>query len=210
MYSKIFDQNASRYDKWYIKNKILFGCEAKVIKALNLHGHGLSIGVGTGILDSYAPIEIGIDPALSMLKLALARGIDPILGLGEYLPFKDEYFDFTLMTLTLCFLNSPKSVIRELYRVLRFGGELAICIVPKDSAWGKAYMKKAKRGHIFYSQAHFYSILEIREILEDHFFKIKTLKSTLSFPPTAIPTLEEPSEKSEGRGFVCIKAVKIN
>lgn len=210
MYSNIFDQNATRYDDWYIKNKVLFECEAKVMRALDLQGRGLSVGVGTGILDSQVQIEIGIEPALGMLKFASARGINPIQAVSENIPFKDESFDFLLMTLTLCFLDSPKKAIRELYRVLRFGGELAICIVTKDSAWGKEYIKKAEKGHIFYSLAHFYSLSEIRELLEDYSFKITVLKSTLSFPPTAIPKLEEPSEKYEGRGFVCIKAVKIN
>ena len=55
-----FDKYAEKYDSWYEKNKVIFECESKVVKALDLHGKGLSIGVGTGILDFYAPIDLSL------------------------------------------------------------------------------------------------------------------------------------------------------
>jgi len=115
---KVFDEHAKRYDAWYQENPILFECEAKVIRALNLRGKGLSIGIGTGILDYQAPIEIGIDPSVNMLKLALARGVEPIRAVGERLPFRDETFEFVLMTVTLCFLDSPEEALLETRRTV--------------------------------------------------------------------------------------------
>jgi len=116
------------------KNPILFKCEARVIRSLKLQGRGLSIGVGTGTLDSQALIDVGIDPSVNMLKFASAYGIKIVRAVGEHLPFKDEAFDFTLLTLTICFLDSPKEAILEARRVLRCRGELAVCIVPRDSS----------------------------------------------------------------------------
>jgi len=206
---KVFDEHAKRYDAWYQENPILFECEAKVIRALNLRGKGLSIGIGTGILDYQAPIEIGIDPSVNMLKLALARGVEPIRAVGERLPFRDETFEFVLMTVTLCFLDSPEEALLETRRILRRRGKLAVCIVPRDSSWGREYMKKAEAGHIFYRHARFYTLLEVEQLLKECSFKVVAVKSTLSYSPREEPRIEEPSESSEGKGFICIKAVKI-
>jgi len=206
--SKVFDQYADRYDAWYRKHRILFECEAKAIRALNLKGRGISIGVGTGILDSQAPIEIGVDPSLKMLKLALIRRIEPIRAVGENLPFKHGSFDFALMTVTLCFLDSPEKAILEAKKVLRSGGELVVCDIPRDSSWGKDYKEKAQAGHVFYIHAHFYSLWELEDLLKKCSLRAVAMKTTLSYPPSAKPRIEEPSEDPEGRGFVCVKALK--
>ena len=205
---KVFDEHAERYDSWYQKNPVIFECEAKLIRSLNLQGKGISIGVGTGILDRQAPIEIGVDPSVKMLRLALARGIKPVRAVGEYLPFRDEAFDFALMTVTLCFLSSPEEAILETRRVLRRRGELAVCIVPRDSSWGREYIRRGRAGHIFYAHAHFYTLQEAEHLLRRHSFRVVAVKSTLSYSPYEKPRIEEPSEKVEGKGFVCIKAVK--
>jgi ubiquinone/menaquinone biosynthesis C-methylase UbiE len=205
---KVFDKYAERYDSWYRRHRVLFKCEAEAIRALNLRGRGLSVGVGTGILDSQAPIEIGVDPALNMLKLASTRRIEPFQGVGEHLPFRDGGFDFALLTLTLCFLNTPEKVIPEVKRVLRSTGELVVCIIPKDSVWGKVYIKKREAGYDFYSHARFYSLAELEELLTECSFRVVATKATLSYPPSTTPRLEKPSENPEGRGFVCVKTVK--
>ena len=206
---KVFDEHAEKYDSWYWRNPILFKCEAEVIKSLKLNGRGLSIGVGSGILDSQAPIDVGVDPSANMLKLASARGIKPIRAVGEHLPFKNEVFDFTLLTVTICFLDSPEKTILEARRVLRPQGEIAVCIVPRDSSWGREYIKKSEAGHVLYAHARFHTLREVKQLLKKCSFKIVALKSTLSYPPYEKPRLEEPSENPEGRGFVCIKSVKI-
>jgi len=205
---KVFDEHAKRYDSWYRRNPILFECEAKVIRSLKLQGRGLSIGVGTGILDSQAPIKVGIDPSANMLKYASLRGVSPVRAVGEHLPFKDGSFDFALMVVTLCFLNSPVKALMEANRILRRGGELAVCMVPRDSSWGREYTKKGEAGHIFYSYAHFYTLEEVEQLLKKCHFRVVAVKSTLSYSPNEKPHVEEPAENPEGKGFVCIKAVK--
>jgi len=179
-----------------------------VVKALNLQGRGLSIGVGTGILDSQASINVGVDPALNMLKLASSRRIEPVRAVAGYLPFREESFDFALMTVTLCFLDSPEKALLEARRILRSSGELAVCIIPKDSVWGEEYMKKAEVGHVFYGYAHFYGLSELEGLLRKCSFAKVAIQATLSYPPSDKPRVEEPSENPEGKGFVCIKAVK--
>ena len=207
---KIFDQNAERYDSWYQRHPILFECEAKVLKELNIIGRGLSIGVGTGILDSKASIEIGVDLAPNILRFASDRGIIVIRAAAEYLPFRDRSFDFALMTTTLCFIDSPEEAIQEAKRVLRSEGKLIVCIVPRDSSWGEDYVKKAEAGNIFYRHAHFYTLSELEDLLRRFSFKVTTVTATLSYPPSAKPHIEEPSENPKSKGFVCIKAVNTS
>ena len=178
------------------------------MKALNLRGRGISVGVGTGILDSQAQIEIGVDPVLSMLKLASVYGIELFRGVGEYLPFKEGVFDFALMTVTLCFLDNPEKAILEVKRILQSAGVLVVCIIPKDSEWGKEYMEKGETGHDFYSHAHFYSLSELEKLLSRCSFKVISIKATLSYPPSTTPHYEKPSENPKDKGFICVKAVK--
>ena len=205
---RVFDRYAERYDSWYQRHPVLFECEANVIRSLNLQGKGLSVGVGTGTLDFQASVDVGVDPSVSMLKIASTRGIEPIRAIGEGLPFKDGCFDFVLMTVTLCFLDFPEEALLEAKRVLRYGGSLAVCIIPRDSSWGKEYLKKAEAGHLFYRYARFYSLSELRELLRRCSFKEVAVKATLSYPPSEKPRIEEPWQNPEGKGFVCIKAVK--
>ena len=70
-------------------------------------------------------------------------------------------------------------------------------------------MKKGKAGHIFYSHAHFYTLREVEQLLKKCSFRVVAVKSTLSYSSYDKPRVEEPSENPEGKGFVCIKAVKI-
>jgi len=204
----VFERYAGRYDSWYQRHPALFECEAKVLRALNLRGRGLSVGVGTGVLDSKAPVEIGVDPALNMLRLASSRGIMVIRAAGEHLPFRDGCFNFALMTATICFLESPKEAILEARRVLRSEGKLVVCIVPRNSSWGEDYTKKAEAGHVFYRHAYFYTLSELEELLRRCSFKTIAVKATLSYPPSAEPHIEEPSENPERKGFVCVNAAK--
>ena len=206
---KVFDRNVERYDAWYLRHEEIFKCEAKLLRSLKLRGEGLSIGVGTGILDVEAGVRIGIDPSINMLKLARKRGVETILSVGERLPFRSGIFDYVLMSVTLCFLTAPKPVLKEAYRVLKAEGEIAVCFIPRDSAWGEAYMEKARRGHPFYKHARFYTLEEVKRLLEECSFKVTTVKGTLSYPPNVKPKIEEPAEDVEGKGFICVKAVKV-
>ena len=144
-----------------------------------------------------------------MLKLAYKRGIEVVRAVGEQLPFREGSFDFVLMTLTLCFLDKPEKAIAEARRVLHRHGEFAVCIIPRNSRWGEEYQRRAKEGHPIYSHAHFYTISEVEEMLERCSFKVVKVRATLSYPPHDRPRFEEPSRKPDGRGFVCLKAIKL-
>jgi ubiquinone/menaquinone biosynthesis C-methylase UbiE len=81
-----------------------------------------------------------------MLRIAKKRGIQVVRAVGEYLPFRDRFLDYVIMTLTFCFLDNPGDVLKEAWRVLREDGHLGVCIVTRESPWGELYMRKASMG----------------------------------------------------------------
>jgi len=197
-----------RYDEWYSRNRITAENEVKALKALGLKGLGLEIGVGTGFFASKLNIRYGIDPSVNMIKLARDRGIEVIAGYGEYLPFRDQIFDFIAIIVTLCFVNDPLSVLRESWRVLKYGGLIAVCIIPKDSEWGKYYRMFSRSP--FYRVAKFYSTDEVKSMLDQLNFKVLKCVSTLnSYGPKDRPKYEEPKFNTVSGGFVCLLAKKV-
>jgi len=206
----VFDKYAWRYDLWYVRNREIFECELRAVKALGLSGVGLDVGVGTGIFSAKIGVRVGVDPSIGMLKIAKDRGVDVVRAVGENLPFRSEIFNYVIMIVTLCFLDKPKVSFKEIWRILKKHGFLASCVVPKDSLWGEFYIKKAEQGHIFYRRAHFYTVEEIEKMLEECMFRVTEYKATLSYDPCDKPCVEDPVNEVSGKGFVCVKAIKIH
>ncbi|MFM7348314.1 MAG: class I SAM-dependent methyltransferase [Erythrobacter sp.] len=96
-------------------------------------GDVFELGCGGGInqgfynraaITSYA----GIDPHEGLLGVARAAAremgwrADIRQAWGEAIPFPDEGFDCVVCTFTLCSVDDPRQVIREMRRILRPGG----------------------------------------------------------------------------------------
>ena len=205
---KVFERFSKYYDSWYSQHPEVLESEIRAIKTLGLNGLGLDVGVGTGIFASWAKVQIGIDASTQMLRISAKRGVQVVGALAEFLPFPDETFDYVLMTVTLCFLDNPETVLKEIYRILRPNGVLVVCIIVRDSPWGKLYVKKAKQGHRFYRYARFYSLSELEELLEKSDFRIVDYKSTLTYSPSSVAVVENPRSNPCQGSFVCAKAVK--
>jgi ubiquinone/menaquinone biosynthesis C-methylase UbiE len=205
----VFEQYSEDYDSWYSRHGEVYESEVWAIKALGLRGLGLDIGVGTGALSYRTGVTVGIDPSLPMLRIAKKRGIQVVRAAGEYLPFRDRFLDYVIMTVTFCFLDNPEDVLKEAWRVLREDGHLGVCIITRDSPWGKLYVRKASMGHRFYRFAKFYTYNELLGILKEHMFETVSVKSTLSYPPEAEHRVEEPTESTVTKGFICVKSKKL-
>lgn len=106
---------------------------------INQHDQILDVGCGTGVFlellkKQYPTVSItGIDPdkqALEIARKRLAKYQDFKLlnGFAESLPFENESFDIVFST--LAFHHMPTEIkekaIREIYRVLKLDGKLAI------------------------------------------------------------------------------------
>jgi ubiquinone/menaquinone biosynthesis C-methylase UbiE len=81
---------------------------------------------------------MGIDHSETMVRVATRRNIRAVragrvvLSQGDItsLPFEDRYFDKIVTIHTLYFWSEPSQVPRELYRVLKPGGRIAITLSP--------------------------------------------------------------------------------
>ena len=86
----------------------------------------LEVGCGTGRLlaELGAYRRIGLDPSDSMLRQA--RGLDVVRGVAEHLPLGDRAVDLVFASLAFHHFPDQPRAAREIHRVLRPGGHLAI------------------------------------------------------------------------------------
>jgi SAM-dependent methyltransferase len=166
----------------------------------------IEIGGGSGFFSSRFGC-IDVDPAWRMLLRAKLRGVDAVQAVGEKMPIRDNSVDVALIIVTICFVDEPELLVQEAARILRRGGFIVACIVPRDSPWGIYYISRRHMSP-FYRYARFYTVSEIEDMLQRNNLAIVDRLATLSYKPWEPPRYEAPSRRLYGRGFVCIKAVK--
>jgi ubiquinone/menaquinone biosynthesis C-methylase UbiE len=205
---RMFDEHAREYDSWYLQHSSIFESEARAIEALRPTGLGLEVGVGTGVFARRLGVGVGVDPSPGMLQLAKSRGVQVVRAVAEHLPFRGQAFDFVLLAGTLCFVKEPNVTVRESRKVLNDNGTLIVCEVPRDSPWGKLMEEKGRAGHRFYRHAKLYTTKEVRHVLQNAGFNVIDAIATLASGPEEPERLEEPSDNTEGRSYICLLAVK--
>ncbi|MEB3758608.1 MAG: class I SAM-dependent methyltransferase [Desulfurococcales archaeon] len=204
---RVFDEHSDRYDNWFNRNPILASNELETVKKLlsKKKDPCIEIGVGTGWFSSKIKCSHGVDPSIGMLKKARQRGIEVIQGYAEQLPLKSRAFRTVLMIVTLCFVEDPYRALEESVRTVRSDGSLIICIVPRDSQWGKYYIELGMNGHPFYSVAKFYTQQEVESYMNIHGFYMDSCLGVLRFPPQSKAVREEPEKCSGKEGFICMR-----
>jgi len=102
----------------------------------------LDVATGTGmvartLVETYGCRVIGLDQSPDMLAAGLADGHPVVRAQGEQLPFEDESFDHVTFTYLMRYVDDPAATVRELARVLRPGGRLAMLEfgVPGSKFW---------------------------------------------------------------------------
>jgi ubiquinone/menaquinone biosynthesis C-methylase UbiE len=101
-------------------------------------GDVLEVGVGPGHnLAHYDLARLrsltALDPSPEMLALAakrargLGRDVELVEAGAERIPLPDAAVDTVVLTYTLCSIPEPVGALREMRRVLRFGGKLVFC-----------------------------------------------------------------------------------
>jgi len=206
--SSVFQNRAQEYDSWF-DNSLLFAIEASAIRdlPLSIQAPALEIGVGPGRFAEALGSDYGIDPASAPLKIARSRGVITCQAIGEDLPFLENSFATVSLLFTLCFLHTPSSVLQESRRVLQENGHLIIGFVPLTSVWGKNLQQKKEADHPFYKHAHFFTIEEVKTLLTNQGFSIKSSVSSLYQPPEKITQMEKSKPgMDEKAGFVVLTA----
>lgn len=212
----VFDVFAERYDAWFSKpfGKSAFNLEKACIASLckNLRQPFLEIGVGTGRFAEALKIKYGIDNSIGVLRLAKKRGITVIRGKGEKLSFPNKFFGAVFIIVTLCFVDEPVKVLAEASRVLKDNGCIILGLIFRESLWASFYMRKGAAGNVFYKVARFYSLNELKAMLQKTNLKIKEANSTIFQVPTEKPLRFENPRKGyyKDAGFVALKVGKLN
>jgi demethylmenaquinone methyltransferase/2-methoxy-6-polyprenyl-1,4-benzoquinol methylase len=94
----------------------------------------LDVATGTGMVaqalhDRYGCAVVGLDQSADMLAVARTRdGVfeEVVEGRAERLPFADAAFDHLTFTYLLRYVDDPAATMRELARVVKPGGRLAM------------------------------------------------------------------------------------
>ncbi len=208
---KPFEQKFEKYDSWYERfpGKKLYEIELECLKKISPGTRALEVGVGTGRFASKLGIRFGLDPAFNPLKLAKERGVEVVCADGSSTPFSDNTFSSVFLIVTICFADHPGDLVRESYRILKPGGKIVLGLVPRESEWGKHYLELKRSGHFFYRFAEFYTIDEVKSMLQMSGFREISGFSTLYGPPPEGNEIEPVKPLlDETAGFVCIYAHK--
>jgi SAM-dependent methyltransferase len=203
-----FDQNAERYDAWFVQHPHAYLSEVEAIRMLlPLPGRGLEIGVGTGLFAAPLGIQTGIEPSAVMGNRARKRGINVFKGVAESLPFLDQQFDTALMVTTVCFLDDLAMAFQEAFRVIKPGGAFILGFVDRNSPIGKAHEQR-KNESLFYKNATFYSVDDLLVHLRQAGFLRFDFRQTLFGNLDAMHGIEQAKQGYGEGSFVVIKADK--
>ena len=222
----IFDtEDARRYEEWMAdeKNRAALDLEMRLMTSMLRPVCGeslLDIGCGTG--ESIKPylgkgINLtGIDPSGAMLAIAkekLGHRVDFHRGFAEDLPFSDNAFNHASLFLTLEFSKNPYEAIAEACRVAK--DSVFIGILNRHSAYTTQLRVRAFFTTSIYSQARFFSIGEVKEMIFRRLGPVPVIwKTALQFPgSTRGPCYRLEAggylEKNPFGAFAGIKAIPV-
>lgn len=203
-----FEKNVDRYEAWFDRNRAAYESELEALRALlPKSGEGLEVGVGTGRFAAPLGVRVGVDPSSAMGKVAMERGIQVRLGVGENLPCQDSSFDFVLLVTTICFLDDVPAALGEVYRVLTPAGYILVGFIDRESTLGKVYETR-KQDNDFYREATFLSVDEVIAHLQQASFRDFVFRQTIFHNPEEMKQ-PDPVRPGYGEGsFVVVRAKK--
>ncbi|EWG07496.1 MAG: type 11 methyltransferase [Candidatus Aramenus sulfurataquae] len=195
--------NPRQYREWYLTHKKIYDTEKKAVEALGLKDC-LDIGSGPSIFhEAIKGRVISLDVSEPMLKEG-KEDEDKILADALHLPIRDNSLKCTFISVTACFINEVDALFKEVARV---SDSVSVCIVAADSPWGEFYQELGKRGHKYYSRAHFITRDELIKTVS-RYFKVVKIVSTLTFSPLEDERDEEPLVGDASGAFFCVKGIK--
>ena len=195
----MFTGNTARnYDSWYETKQGRFIDLVETEAAFDLitlspGAKVLDAGCGTGNfsikLAEHGYLVTGIDISSDMLNIArkkcMAKGLKVDLQTMniEHLLLPDNYFDAAFSMAAFEFIADPEPAYRELYRVVKPGGQILIGTINRDSLWGKTYIAEAsKNPDSVFKHAYFKNLEELADVDR---INLRASRQCLYVPPQA-------------------------
>jgi ubiquinone/menaquinone biosynthesis C-methylase UbiE len=141
------DKTAEEFAAYMKKFKDLYEYLASVVQRHSSTSHPfiLDLGAGPGLLS----VEIfrkmpqatilGIDPLIKMLQLAKGnvknadfQTFEPVIGVSENIPLKDNTVDIIASRFSLPYWTQPNKSFQEMMRVLKPGGKVVLEALNRD------------------------------------------------------------------------------
>ena len=205
---RVFETFHERYEEWFPRHQWVYRSEIEAVsKLIPQGGLGLEVGVGTGRFATPFAVAVGLDPSRAMASIAKKKGVEVVRGVGENVPFAAETFDFVLLVTTICFVEDPRTTLKEARRVLKNHGFVIVGLVDKNSALGRFYESRKEAG-VFYRAATFYSVNQVRDWLTELSFADFSTYQTIFQPLDRIERTEPIREGYGQGGFVALRARK--
>jgi ubiquinone/menaquinone biosynthesis C-methylase UbiE len=156
----------------------------------------LDVGCGDGALVCAAASRgaevTGVDPDPAMLAAARTRadkdGITAAFleGRIERLPFPDAAFDVVVSITVLCFVPDASAAVREMARVLRPGGRLALGELGRWSLWAAIRRLRGWLGAAPWKRARFRTADELRALAEQAGLSVTAIRGAVFYPPVGL------------------------
>lgn len=161
---RAFFRFADEYDRWFDEHSDVYTQQIDLLRKYlpASTGEMLEIGAGSGRFASRLGIRHGIDPSFRLLAMAKGRGLEPVLGVGEFLPYRNGTFNGVLMMTAICFMDDVARSFHEAFRVLRPGGMLVVAFLEKD---GEIAQREEGADGRFFQYVRFFSVNEVTAAL---------------------------------------------
>lgn len=206
------ENEAMEYDAWYDspRGHAILESERRCVRAL-LDGAArpwLDLGTGSGRFGADPGIDVGLDPAAELLRLAASRMPSVVLGVAEAIPIRDTSLGAVLSVAVFEFLPDPEAAMREVARTLRPGGRFVIGFFPRGSAWALAYTEQGRDEDSVFHGAHFFTLDELCGLAVAAGLSPDGVRSTLSEAPDEPPSGRVLDGAHAGAGFMAALLVK--
>ena len=233
MIERAFDQYASKYDEWFLKNVNVLASEvALVAHFLDNPGRSLSIGCGSGLFEAILKKEYniviteGIEPAEGMAEIAGKRGLKVTVGTAEDTDYGVELYDTVMFNGTPSYITDLQTAITKAFRALKKGGKIILIDVPKESSygilynlakeigtWEHNYFEEAKAPNAypisFINESNWRSTPEkVRMIEKAGFTNLEFAQTLTKHPAYSDDAVEKPTPGYDCGDYVAIKAIK--
>src|SRR5690606_23624054 len=98
------------------------------------------------------------------------------------LNFPDNYFDSVFSMAAFEFVHEPEKALKELFRVVKKGGQVLVGTISRDSNWGRLYLSPEFQENTVFKYASFITLEELKSLEAE---KVVSYGECLFIPPEA-------------------------